>query len=124
MKIVPKKWGREEWIVNNDLYCLKFLYVNAGWRCSIHYHKEKDETFYFDRGLIYLELMGEKKIMRPGDIQRIIPYQKHRFTGLVLESRIIEVSTHHEDSDSYREEDGREINLDELIKELKEEIFL
>lgn len=125
IKVVPKRWGREEWLANTDLYCLKFLYINKGWRCSMHHHKIKDETFFLERGLIYLELEDEERIMRPGDLQRIKPYQKHRFTGLEdVDSKLIEVSTHHEDSDSYRDEIGGKIDLDKLVKELKEKRLL
>jgi hypothetical protein len=33
MRIVPKAWGREVWIVNSDLYCGKILEIGKGKRC-------------------------------------------------------------------------------------------
>ena len=101
-KIVEKKWGHEEWIINRD-YCGKKLVLNKGSRCSMHYHKIKDETFYIVKGKVLLELEDQKKILKPGNSILILPNKKHRFTGLE-DSEIIEFSTHHEDSDSYREE--------------------
>ena len=50
-----------------------------------------------------MEANNKKRIMKEGDSIRITPGVKHRFTGLE-DSEIIEFSTHHEDSDSYREE--------------------
>jgi quercetin dioxygenase-like cupin family protein len=99
---VKKNWGSEEWIVNRD-YCGKKLTLNKGFRCSMHYHKNKDETFYILKGKVLLELENKKYILKPGDSMLVQPNQKHRFTGLE-DSEIMEFSTHHEDEDSYREE--------------------
>jgi quercetin dioxygenase-like cupin family protein len=111
-KIVPKVWGSEEWIVNRD-YCGKKLTLNKGFRCSMHYHKNKDETFYILSGKVLLEIGMQKNIMLPGDSMLIKPGQKHRFTGLE-NSEIMEFSTHHEDSDSYRDEVSGKVDLDKL----------
>jgi mannose-6-phosphate isomerase-like protein (cupin superfamily) len=100
-EIHEKVWGHEKWIVNTPLYCGKFLFLNKGKRCSLHYHKNKDETFYVVTGKILMEVDNKKRIMEDGDIQRIIPLVVHRFSGLES-SVIIEFSTHHEESDSYR----------------------
>jgi len=114
IKIVPKKWGEERWLVNRD-YCGKLLILKKGFRCSMHHHKNKDETFYINKGKVLLELDGKKTIMKPGQAQLVMPGQKHRFTGLE-DSEIIEFSTHHEDSDSYREENmlSGEVDLNDI----------
>ncbi len=57
-----------------------------------------------------MEVNDEERIMIPGDSVRIRPGTKHRFTGLE-DSEIIEFSTHHEDSDSYREELSGKVDL-------------
>lgn len=110
---VPKKWGHEIWIVNNEHYCGKFLGLNKGYRCSMHYHEIKEEDFYILEGKVLMELAGESAIMRKGQSIHIKPRQKHRFTGLE-KSVILEFSTHHEDSDSYRSEIGGKVDLEEL----------
>ena len=43
---VSKGWGYEDWIVNKEQYCGKLLFIKKGKKCSWHYHKNKDETFY------------------------------------------------------------------------------
>jgi len=108
IKKVNKSWGHEKWLVNNDLYCGKILFIKKDHRCSIHYHKLKDETFYVLSGKIKLELFSETITMNEGDSYRLIPNTVHRFTGLE-ESNLLEISTHHEDSDSYRVKIGGKI---------------
>ncbi len=64
-QIVKKQWGEEHWIVNRE-YCGKKLLLKKGFRCSIHQHPVKDETFHLQSGLVYLEVAGEGRILRPG----------------------------------------------------------
>jgi len=102
-EIHEKVWGSEEWIVNTSLYCGKFLYLKKGKRCSLHYHENKDETFYVLKGKVLMEVSDKEKVMKKENVQHITPLTKHRFSGLE-DSVIIEFSTHHEESDSYRVE--------------------
>lgn len=103
MKIVPKVWGSELWIVNNSLYCGKILKLNKGWQGSRHYHKIKTETFYVLKGMVRLELGGEAPmILYPGGNVTIQPGTPHRFAG-IEDSEIVEFSTTHDDRDTYRE---------------------
>lgn len=106
--VVPKLWGYEKWLENNDKYCCKLLSLNKGYQCSLHYHKDKDEMFVVTKGHVRLELEDKVVHMRVGNFMRITPGSKHRFTG-VEDSIIIEVSTHHEESDSYRIENAKKV---------------
>ena len=45
MSLVSKGWGSEFIWESNDLYCGKFLNFKEGARFSMHFHKEKDETW-------------------------------------------------------------------------------
>ena len=111
-KEVKKEWGKEIWIVNRD-YCGKKLVLNKGFRCSMHFHKNKDETFYILKGKVLMETDNKKQIMLPGSSVLITPNTKHRFTGLE-DSEIMEFSTHHDDSDSYRDEVSGKVDLNKL----------
>ena len=53
--IVSKGWGYELWVENNELYCGKHLHVLPSKWCSVHYHKNKKETFYVINGELKLE---------------------------------------------------------------------
>lgn len=108
--VVPKVWGYEKWLENNDKYCCKLLSLNKGYQCSLHYHKNKDEMFLVTKGHVRLEMAGEVLHLRDGDFVRLKPETIHRFTGLE-DSLIVEVSTHHEEDDSYRLEDSGRVEL-------------
>jgi len=127
VKYVPKGWGGEKWIANKQEYCLKLLYLIRGKKCSVHFHKIKDETFYIQSGLVRLTYMApefwaydEKKMLTPeyrdmwnvddtvttvtlspGSVFYVPPMMIHEFYGL-QDSQIFEVSTQHFDEDSYR----------------------
>jgi len=77
----------------------------------MHYHMEKDECWYVEQGeFIYRWIdtetaeMNETKLKK-GDVVRQRPGQPHQIEALT-NGRIFEVSTHHEDSDSYRVQKG------------------
>ena len=100
-KFIEKAWGSELWIVNNEKYCGKILTLKKGYRCSLHCHKIKDETFYILEGEVLMEVDRMMKKMKPGESVHIMPRVYHRFTGL-QDSKIIEISTQHFENDSYR----------------------
>ena len=101
-RTVYKKWGHERIIVNNDLYCGKILHINTGHISSYHYHKLKTETFYVLFGTVNLQIEDNVYVLNSGDSITIKPYQKHQFKALTSYVDIIEFSTPHYDSDSYR----------------------
>ena len=62
LHVVPKGWGFEKWIVNNEKYCGKILYFVKDRKCSFHYHKLKTETFYIQSGKIILRYSELNKL--------------------------------------------------------------
>lgn len=108
MKHVPKGWGYEKWIVNNNKYCGKLLFFNKGKRCSWHYHKLKEETFYVQSGKIHLTYgyeddidLADEVILNPGDKFDIPRGLRHQMYAME-ESEMFEFSTTHYDEDSIR----------------------
>lgn len=103
----PKGWGEEVWIINNDTYCGKLLKFNKGATFSDHYHIVKDETWYVLEGkleLRYYDLANADRIttaLSVGDVVHIPPSTPHQLVALEP-SVIIEVSTPHDEADSYR----------------------
>jgi len=105
---VKKGWGCEVWFINNEHYCGKFLEVKKGFKCSYHFHHEKDEHFVINKGKILLRYSFDDDItkantliLEPGDSFHIDVGLRHQFEGLE-DSVIVEFSMHHEDSDSFR----------------------
>ncbi len=115
MKTVIKKWGREEWIVNEPEYCAKFLYVDKDASGSLHYHPVKKETFILLQGSVSLIVQYQTTpptILEKGSPYTINPGVHHKITGLGKKNVILEVSTHHNDEDVVRlneSQSGQEI---------------
>jgi mannose-6-phosphate isomerase-like protein (cupin superfamily) len=106
--VVPKGWGYELWIVNNEKYCGKILHLNAGKKFSWHYHILKDETFYIRSGRIKLLYGWDEDINKaveltlgPDSSFHIPPKLIHQIIALE-DSDVFEFSTQHFDEDSYR----------------------
>ncbi len=104
---IPKGWGHELILVNNEKYCGKILYFKEGCKFSMHYHLKKQETWYVQKGEFLFTWIdtqiGSKytQALRSGEVVTIpigMPHQLHA----VEEGEIIEISTQHFDSDSYR----------------------
>lgn len=108
IKLVPKGWGFEKWIVNKEEYCGKLLYFVKGKQCSWHYHILKDETFYIQSGKILLRYSEEddltfsdELILEKGDKFHVIRGMRHQMTALE-DTELFEFSTQHFESDSIR----------------------
>jgi quercetin dioxygenase-like cupin family protein len=106
--IHPKGWGHEVWIVNKPEYCGKLLYFNKGKKCSWHYHKLKDETFYVGSGAIELLYGADDDInqanivvLLKGDSFHIYPGLRHQMRA-INDTELYEFSTEHFEEDSYR----------------------
>ena len=104
---IPKGWGNELIIENNEMYCGKLLRFKGGCKFSMHYHMNKDECWYVEDGeFIYrwidteIAEMNEVEL-KVGDVVRQRPGQPHQLEA-IIDGTIFELSTHHEDSDSYR----------------------
>lgn len=113
-----KVWGAEYWIINRN-YCGKKLILNRQFECSMHYHRDKDETFYLESGLVLIRIDNYKRLLLPGDLVRIPSGTPHQFIGLE-HSEIFEFSTKHKESDSFRSTQSRRIP-DEEFMEIQEE---
>jgi quercetin dioxygenase-like cupin family protein len=108
VRIVPKGWGQEAWLVNKREYCGKLLLFKKGKKCSWHYHKLKDKTFYVQSGRLevwfsyYNEIeMADKVILESGDVFHIPMRIRHQLLGLE-DTQVLELSTQHFDNDFYR----------------------
>tara|TARA_R100001244_G_scaffold128945_1_gene100056 strand:+ start:406 stop:744 length:339 start_codon:yes stop_codon:yes gene_type:complete len=87
-----KPWGREEWLVVTDKYCLKRLYVDKGKRLSLQYHEVKTETMMLESGCCDLVKSGHNILMQEGDSYTIQPGEVHRLVAYT-NTVVLEVST-------------------------------
>jgi mannose-6-phosphate isomerase-like protein (cupin superfamily) len=114
-EIHSKGWGKEEWIINCQDYCMKFLDFKAGTKGSMHFHVRKHETWYIAYGKLSLSTINTENasqtqlILTQGDIVDIPRLNPHQVEALE-DTRIIEVSTQHFEEDSYRVSPGSSQN--------------
>ncbi len=105
---VEKPWGHETIWARTDAYVGKVLFIRAGQKLSLQYHKIKEETIYLFSGemLFTVQEGGDLvvKRMRPGDEHHIPPGTRHRMEA-VQDCHVFEVSTPHLD-DVVRLEDA------------------
>lgn len=89
-------------IINRE-YCKKLLVILPGQKHPMHMHKEKEETFQLLYGDLQINIEGNDRSLKPGDIQTVLREEKHSFTsikGAIFE----EISTTHIKNDSYYED--------------------
>ena len=83
--VVPKGWGYELIWASNDKYCGKIMvFEKAGAKFSMHFHREKDETWFVNSGnlkyggLILTMLRIIEKELNEGDTWHNPPLQPHQ----------------------------------------------
>ena len=106
---VDKGWGYEIIWATNDKYCGKIMvFEREGAKFSMHFHKEKDETWFVNAGqfkLIYCDTRTAtyvEKILNEGDVWRNPPMMPHQLIALKPNSMIFEASTPYWVEDNYR----------------------
>ena len=106
---VKKGWGMEIIWATNDQYCGKImLFDKKGAKFSMHFHKEKDETWFVNSGQFILRYIDTatattcEVILKEGDVWRNPPLQPHQLEALQPNSMIFEVSTPDSVEDNYR----------------------
>lgn len=104
---IEKGWGHELIWATNDKYCGKLLKFNKDARFSMHFHSEKDETWFVLNGKFKVRYIDTKDatehevILNPNDVWRNKPLFPHQVICLE-EGAIIEVSTPDSVEDNYR----------------------
>tara|TARA_S200000501_G_scaffold317499_1_gene310880 strand:- start:21 stop:404 length:384 start_codon:yes stop_codon:yes gene_type:complete len=106
---VKKGWGYELIWATNDKYCGKIMvFEKVGAKFSMHFHNEKDETWFVNSGKFKVRwidtsnaMMFEKEL-NEGDTWHNPPLQPHQLEALEPNSSITEVSTPDSVEDNYR----------------------
>ena len=104
---VEKGWGSEEIWATNDRYCSKFMHFNTDAKFSMHFHREKEETWRVMSGEFIFKWIDTKtaeehwQYLKPGDVWHNEPCKPHQ---LVCQEAgtILEVSTADSVEDNYR----------------------
>lgn len=105
--IIQKGWGKEIIFANNNLYCGKILHFNTNAKFSMHYHLKKKESWYVYSGKFIYKYIDTRTAdiieltLNIGDTITNEIGEPHQILCLE-EGDVLEVSTTHYDSDSYR----------------------
>jgi mannose-6-phosphate isomerase-like protein (cupin superfamily) len=106
---VDKGWGYEIIWATNDKYCGKIMvFERAGAKMSMHFHREKEETWFVNAGTFMVRWIDTKtatlheKALKEGDVWHNPPLQPHQLEALVPDSMLFEVSTPDSVEDNYR----------------------
>ena len=106
---VTKGWGYELIWATNDKYCGKIMvFEKVGAKFSMHFHKEKDETWFVNNGRFVVRWIDTKdatlfeKELKEGDTWHNPPLQPHQLEALEPMSSVTEVSTADSVEDNYR----------------------
>jgi mannose-6-phosphate isomerase-like protein (cupin superfamily) len=104
-----KGWGYELIWATNDKYCGKIMcFTKAGAKFSMHFHREKDETWFVNAGQFMLKYIDTKTaeakeiLLKEGDVWHNPPLQPHQLIAMQPNSMIFEVSTADSVEDNYR----------------------
>ena len=104
---VEKGWGHEMIWATNDSYCGKLLKFNKDAKFSMHFHAQKDESWYVLSGrfevkyILTADASVRSHILETGSVWRNGPLEPHQLICLE-EGTIIEVSTPDSVEDNYR----------------------
>lgn len=106
---VDKGWGYELIFATTDKYCGKIMvFDKAGSKFSMHFHKEKDETWFVNAGKFKVRWIDTKdavlyeKQLVEGDVWHNPPLQPHQLEAIDAGSMIFEVSTTDSVEDNFR----------------------
>ena len=114
IKFVPKRWGYERWLVNNEKFCGKELFIASGKYTSFHWHEIKEEMLYVQSGVLgWIWLDDREDTGHPADTHQwmkiypgggfyVLPNIIHQLYAVEGDVVIIETSSQHFDEDSYR----------------------
>ena len=104
-----KGWGKELIFATTDKYCGKLMFFDKkGSKFSMHFHKDKDESWYVLNGSFTLHTLNtetadmEITILTKGETWHNPPLLPHQLIAMEDNSIIIEVSTPDSVEDNYR----------------------
>ena len=107
--VVKKGWGYELIWATTDKYCGKIMvFERAGNKFSMHFHREKDETWFINSGKFLVRWIDTatailySKQLNEGDTCHNPPLQPHQLEALSDNASVSEVSTSDSVEDNYR----------------------
>jgi quercetin dioxygenase-like cupin family protein len=104
---VEKGWGHELIWATNDRYCGKMMRFTTGARFSMHFHRDKEETWYVQSGKFVVKWIDttnakqHEQVLVEGSVWHNPPCMPHQLI-CIEEGTVVEVSTPDSVEDNYR----------------------
>jgi mannose-6-phosphate isomerase-like protein (cupin superfamily) len=104
---VEKGWGSELIWASNDHYCGKMMNFNTGAKFSMHFHRDKEETWYVQSGKFIVRWIltdtaeHREQELDAGAVWHNPPLLPHQLICIEA-GTVIEVSTADSVEDNYR----------------------
>ena len=102
-------WGYELIWASSDKYCVKIMvFTKKGAKFSMHFHKDKDETWFCNSGVFKLHWIDTKdatlytKEFKEGETWYNPPLMPHQLELVSDHGSVSEVSTPDHSEDNYR----------------------
>ena len=102
-------WGYELIWASNEKYCGKIMvFTKKGAKFGMHFHKDKDETWFVNNGVFKLNWIDTKDAtlysqeLKEGDSWHNPPCQPHQLVCMSNSGSVSEVSTPDHSDDNYR----------------------
>lgn len=109
VELVKKGWGKEIIFASTPEYCGKLLvFDKAGAKCSMHFHLDKHETWYVNKGSFKVTWINtsdgsvDSSILKEGFTWINEQGSPHQLEALEDNSVIFEVSSEDKDYDNFR----------------------
>jgi mannose-6-phosphate isomerase-like protein (cupin superfamily) len=106
---IDKGWGFEIVWASTENYCAKLLcFAEAGSKMSLHFHKDKDETWFINAGKFKVRWIDtttatyHEQVLAEGSVWHNPPLRPHQLESLTNDAVIFEVSTKDTPEDNYR----------------------
>ena len=106
---IQKGWGHELILESNDTYCMKELhFYEKGHKSSMHFHKNKTETWLLVEGAVIVEIMDMSDAtskfvtIEKGGVLHLEPMTPHQVVSIEPNTVILEASSKDTPEDNYR----------------------
>jgi hypothetical protein len=110
--LVEKEWGKEEILYTPHGYTVKIMTLKPDYTVSMHFHKEKKETFILQSGKLIVETINLKngsksttyltEYLDSVTLENDVPHTFYCPDGQVEDTIFLEASTEDNINDSYR----------------------
>lgn len=81
-----KVWGWTQRVFRNETVQVDRAFVRAGWKCSLHHHRHRSNTFFVETGRLLVRVhkdgLLDEVVLEPGQQTTVRPGDRHEMEAL------------------------------------------